>query len=551
MMLKSEQDILMFTEKLVNVQSVVNSSGEANISKYIYELIQEWPYFQKNTDFVCKKQTLNDSLERFNVYAFVKGTKSKHDHRTLILMGHTDTVGIDDYGHLKNKACFPNELIEALTEEPLPEHIKKHLHSDEWYFGRGTLDMKAGVASHLYLLKYYSEHPEKLSGNLLFIAASDEEDSSHGMISAVTHLNEFKQTYNFSYIGAINADFVTEHYTGDDNRYIYKGTIGKLLPSFYIKGVESHVGSPFSGIDPNYLAAHLTKQISYNPELCDTALGETTVPPVSLKQTDLKPSYTVQTALAAFTYFNFFTFSWTPWEVLRRLKEQAKIAVNQAMAELNERYKQFQMKMNESNQTINFPPKVYLYEELYNQLVEQHGNKFSNHMEQFKENLLADESLDVRHYAMRVVEEASEWLEGNEPLIVLFYSSLYSPHMMLTGNDKREQQLLNALNQAIENIQPLYEHPIQQKNFFPHICDMSFLSLNMDLEAIDAIEQNNPAWGVKHYVNYTAVQELNIPSVNIGPYGFDAHSKHERMEKTYATKIVPNITKQMIDQLLS
>ncbi len=38
--------------------------------------------------------------------------------------------------------------------------------------------MKSGVAGHMYLIKYFSEHPEELDGNIIAIAECDEEDNS-------------------------------------------------------------------------------------------------------------------------------------------------------------------------------------------------------------------------------------------------------------------------------------------------------------------------------------------------------------------------------------
>ena len=197
--------------------------------------------------------------------AFVKGTKQPSS-KTVILMGHTDTVGIDDYNHLKDKACYPASLMEALKEEPLPELVKQQLESGDWHFGRGVLDMKSGVASHVFLLQYYSEHPEELAGNLLLLAECDEEDSSHGVLSSLKDLKKWREEHGFEYIALINSDFVAPRYDGDPNRYIYKGTVGKLLPSFYITGYETHAGSAFEGLDPNFIAAELTRQISYFPK---------------------------------------------------------------------------------------------------------------------------------------------------------------------------------------------------------------------------------------------------------------------------------------------
>ena len=70
------------------------------------------------------------------------------------------------------------------------------------------------------------------------------------------------------------------------------------------------MGSCFEGIDPNFIAAHLTRQISYNPALCNEAFGETNGATSFIKTNGiLKPAYTVQTALSAYVYFNFFIHS--------------------------------------------------------------------------------------------------------------------------------------------------------------------------------------------------------------------------------------------------
>ena len=329
-MLDCRDEVLFYTKQLVNIGSIVNTNGENEIAQALYTMISSFPYFIENPSHVIKPQTQNDVLERYNVMAFVKGTKG-NSNRTVILMGHLDTVGIDDFTQLADLAFNPDELLEELKKEKLPPLVKEHAESGDWMFGRGTLDMKSGVASNLYLLKYFSEHPEELDGNLVFLAECDEEDSSYGILSGVKDLNAWKEEHGFEYIGLINSDFVSPRFGGDKNRYIYKGTVGKLLPSFFITGAETHVGSAFEGLDPNLIAAELTRQIDYNPDLCNEAFGETTMPPVSLKQMDLKPNYTVQTALAAYVYYNFFIHSWTPKDVLEKLKEQADIAFEKSI----------------------------------------------------------------------------------------------------------------------------------------------------------------------------------------------------------------------------
>ena len=549
-MLNCHDDVLAYTKQLVHIESIVNTAGEGTIAHSLFKIISSLPYFLHNPESVALEKTVDDEQERYNVMAFVKGEKGD-SNRTVILMGHMDTVGIDDFNQLKGLACSPEELMEALKKEKLPASAKEHLESGDWLFGRGVLDMKSGVASNLYLLKYYSEHPEELEGNLLLLAECDEEDGSHGVLSSLKTLKRWQAEHGFAYIAAINSDFVSPRFEGDENRYIYKGTVGKLLPSFFITGAETHVGSAFEGLDPNFIAAELTRQINYNPELCNEAYGETTVPPVSLKQTDLKPSYTVQTALSAYVYYNFFIHSWSPKDVLDKLKEQATIAFANALAVFEERYRQYSEISGEPFVSPPWQPRVFTYEEMEQLLIEENGDAFIAHMDGFKQHLLEDESLDTRMFAARVVEEAWKWMTDKDPAIILFYSSLYSPRIEVTGKTTDELNLISALDQAVEAIQPEYPHPIVTRNFFPYISDMSFMALSDDEDGINAVSKNNPGWGTKHHVEFQDIRDINVPVINIGPYGLDAHKKLERMEMKYSLEIVPNITNLVIQNLLT
>lgn len=547
-MLKSREDVLFYTQQLVQINSVVNTDGERTIAETLYTLLSSFPYFQAHKNNIVKQRTIQDFRERYNVIAYVKGTK-KACSDTVVLLGHMDTVDIDDYGRLQEDACSPDKLMALLQEEDVPQQVKDHLHSNDWMFGRGVLDMKSGVAGQIYLLKYFSEHPQELAGNLVFIAVCDEEDGSHGMLSAIEQLNLWKQGHGFDYVAAINGEFVSPVYPDDPHRYIYKGTVGKLLPTFYISGAETHVGSVFSGMDPNFIAAEITRQIDYNPSLCDDANGESTVPPVSLKLSDLKPFYTVQTASGAYVYFNFFVHSLTPEQVLEKLREEAMQALRRTVSNFKQRHQEYCIRAGEPYAEKNWNIGLFTYQELQEHLVQKHGDPYLHHMKEFKQKLLQDEDLDVRQFSVRVVEEACKWMNSDQPFVVMFYSSLYSPAATLNGHNDKECKLEKALLQSMEEMQPMYPEPLKTRSYFPYISDMSFLQLK-DGTDWQSMCRNHPGWGSKHSVNYESIRKLNIPFVNVGPYGMDAHNKYERMEMRYSAEIVPNLNYRIIRKLL-
>ncbi|MDY0395969.1 M20/M25/M40 family metallo-hydrolase [Virgibacillus halophilus] len=550
-MFSSEDELLALTKRLVQMNSIVNTEGENVIAHSIYTYLASLAYFQENPTHLAIVQTEDDELERCNVLAFVKGEKMKNN-RAVVLMGHMDTVGVDDFNQEQDYAFSPDEWMNYLRSGKLdlPKPIKAQASSDDWLFGRGVLDMKSGLAANLYLISYYAKHPEELDGNLLLLAECDEEDSSHGVLSALKTLKQWKKEHDFHYAAVVNSDFVAPLYKGDPHRYVYKGTVGKLLPSFFVTGAETHVGAPFEGLDPNFLIAELTKQISYNLDLCNEALGETTMPPVSLKQTDLKPVYTVQTALSAFAYYNFFTHSWTPEEVLEKLRGQAENAFESAVAQYTERYQAYCQMHGYPVESLPWKTRVFTYEEMDKMLTALHGDAYTSHMAAFKHDLMYDETLDGRMYAARVIEEAWKWMEDKRPAIFVFYTSLYSPRVKMGEETEDEQILADALEQGVKHVQQSYDHPIVIKHFFPYISDMSFVAMSDGMDDIEAYKRNNPAWGTKLYVAYEDVNDLNIPVINIGPYGMDAHKKYERMEITYSMKVVPNLIDHVVHEVL-
>lgn len=551
MMFSCRGELLDLTKWLAQMNSIVNTEGEKVIAHSIYTYLSSMDYFRKNPTHLEIVQTEDDESERYNVLAFVQGKQAKNA-RTVILMGHMDTVGVDDFNQEQDFAFSPDDWLDYLKsgQLELPESIKEQAWSDDWLFGRGVLDMKSGLAANLYLISYYANHPQELDGNLLLLAECDEEDSSHGVLSALKTLKKWRKEHHFHYAAVINSDFVAPLYRDDPNRYVYQGTVGKLLPSFFVTGAETHVGAPFEGLDPNFVIAELTKQISYNADLCNEDSGETTMPPVALKQMDLKPVYTVQTALSAFAYYNFFTHSWRPEEVLEKLRGQAEVAFESALAQYTERYRSFCQKHGYPIERLPWKTRVFTYEEMDNMLTDLHGEAYTSHMAAFKYDLMYDENLDGRMYAARVIEEAWKWMEDKRPAIFVFYTTLYSPRVKISDETEDERILADALKQGVEHVQKSYGNPITIKHYFPYISDMSFVAMSDSMADIDAYKRNNPAWGTKLYVAYEDVKDLNIPVINIGPYGLDAHKKYERAEIPYSMEVVPNLINHVLHTVL-
>ena len=263
------QEIENLTLELVRIPSLNNSVGEKLIVESIAGYFRGLDYFKEHADYVWEVPLKNDPYGRKNVFAFVKGENGHHAD-TVVLHGHIDTVGVDDYGQLASYAFDPMVLAEKFKEITyLPADARADLESGDWLFGRGVSDMKGGVAVHMVVLKEMSKQVKKLKGNILFMANPVEENQHTGIIESLPELKKLKEKEGLVYRVAINTDYFAPLYPGDTTKYIDLGAVGKLLPCFYIYGKETHAGECFQGLDPNLIAAEILRSIDINTDLCD------------------------------------------------------------------------------------------------------------------------------------------------------------------------------------------------------------------------------------------------------------------------------------------
>ena len=130
-------------------------------------------------------------------------------------------------------------------------------------------DMKSGDAVIINLFEEVVKDLDNFEGNLIYAAVCDEEANSSGMLSVVPKLVELQEKEGLEYLALLDTDYITAEFIGDESKNIYIGTVGKLMPSFFVVGKETHVGESFNGIDPNEISSAIMTRVNMNTEFCD------------------------------------------------------------------------------------------------------------------------------------------------------------------------------------------------------------------------------------------------------------------------------------------
>lgn len=543
-------EVRRYTTQLVAVDSVSPGQGEIVAAREVLGLLHEDglrdTYTASGLDAVE-----GDAHGRQNAFAFLRGRSAK----TLVLLGHIDTVGIEDYGSLAEWARDPQALTErqdqlAVMTPGLADDLAAH--PGDWMLGRGSIDMKSGVAANIAVMRRLARESREtpLPISVIFLATPDEENESAGVLQAVRFLLRMREEHGLEYLGAINTDYDTARYPGDPHHYAYTGTVGKLLPSFLVIGRESHVGEPFDGADANLLAAELIADLSMNDTFCDVVRGQVTPPPVTLHATDLKARYDVQVPFAAWFYLNVLTFSTTPGELLEKLRTRAEAALEGVLTRIEAAQSRWNSYFADEDGVPTFQRRhgtVVTYQGLRASAEDRLG------VAQVEAELAeawatVPETADGRerslHLALRL------WtLSGRQgPAVVLYYSPPYYPHVAAVDC---------SLHQAIAELAESHrELNLAVREFYPFISDMSFLRLDRgaDLAPLTAnlpvwIDPGTPTPPGGYSLPLDQVRDLGMPVVNLGPYGKAAHQRGERVLMSYSFGVLPQLIYETLERL--
>ncbi|MFK2825911.1 M20/M25/M40 family metallo-hydrolase [Bacillus sp. B190/17] len=511
--------------ELVSWESRTLTDGERRFAYNVQEKLNELDYFKDNPDYLSLHKA---DLGRHFVTAFYKHPEAKE---TVVLISHFDTVQTEEYGDLEPLAFHPEELTKELLnrKDSLPEGARIDLESGKYLFGRGTMDMKMGLALHMGLIEKASI--EQWPINLILLTVPDEEVNSSGMRAAVTELVNMRDKYDLSYKMFLNSEPSFSQKPGDDKHYIYSGTIGKIMPAALFYGKETHVGEPLKGMTANYIASFLTQLMEWNPLFHEKDLGENTPLPVSLQQKDLKLQYSTQTPYRAVALYNVFLMKRTASEIMDLFEQIAQ----EAAQKCNESYKA--LCQHEQIEGVG-QVQVLRYEKLLSYAEKKLGTEF---IEQTKRDVLENEEWDEREKSLRIADKLLIQCQELAPAIVLLFTPPYYPAV----NTSNDPLIIDSVKLVQETARK-FDVEVNQMHYFNGLCDLSYVQYTDDSDGWAAFEQNTPVWGEVYSIPFEDMRQLQAPVFNVGPFGKDAHQRTERLHIDSAFIHTP----AMIDSLI-
>jgi acetylornithine deacetylase len=160
---------IKFLQDMVAIPSVTGDEGR--IQTFLFDYLKklglevdmwesDWEALKKHPGYIPVERGYEG---RPNIVATWKGTGGG---RSLLLNGHTDVIPVGNG--------------EGWSDNPWSAKVK-----DGRLYGRGSCDMKSGVASHILAVDFLKNAGFRLKGDVLINIVIDEEVSGHGTLDTV------------------------------------------------------------------------------------------------------------------------------------------------------------------------------------------------------------------------------------------------------------------------------------------------------------------------------------------------------------------------------
>lgn len=489
----------------------------------------------------------DDNLGRKIPYALIIG-KSKN---TIILIHHTDTVDVEDYGSLKDIAYNPEALNKTYLSGSvdLNEDTKKDLEKGGWILGRGATDMKSGGVMHMALFEEYMQD-KHFQGSILLLGLPDEENSSAGMRTAAYLLDKLHNEYGLEFRLTINGE--PHERKNHDNMMIYDGTIGKLMPIFLVRGKLAHVGQVYSGLNPIHILSEIVTRTELNPDFLEKA-GNTVAPPCTwLYFKDRKYVYDVSLPIYLGGYMSILPLRRTPKELMDKLYKISEESFKVVIEKTNESYKKYCQLSGENFESIKYEPRVLYYADLYKEIMNSGNDNTIKQIKKIEKDLtekVISSNYSRAEACYKMMETLLSFYEYRGPIIILGISAPYYP-----SNNNMDLKNGNNMKELVKRIQKFGQEKlsigVDVQNYYTGICDLSYSMFPYSQEVIDYIEDNMIMWGKSYNIPLNLIKKYSTPVLNIGAWGKDFHKYTERVLEEDLVKRSPELIDFTIKEFL-
>ncbi|MCB0037882.1 MAG: hypothetical protein KDE51_27805, partial [Anaerolineales bacterium] len=188
------------------------------------------------------------------------------------------------------------------------------------------------------------------------------------------------------------------------------------------------------------------------------------------------------------------------------------------------------------------------FEQLLNNLAQEIDFELNEHgHDEHRIAMQLGYTADLRTKSRLLVARLIRLAGLHGPTIIVFFAPPYYPHV-----HPAETPITEAFKSLLRDKRAAGIEPgVHLQGFYPYISDLSFVRLDDDIqEQVGALSSNMPVFNRGYTLDFEAMRDLNLPVMNFGPWGKDAHGLYERVHMPYSFEIVPQLIFEAVTRVL-
>ena len=142
-----------------------------------------------------------------------------------------------------------------------------------------------------------------------------------------------------------------------------------------------------------------------------------------------------------------------------------------------------------------------------------------------------------------------EFYGKKEAIIVLAIAAPYYPALSSRNVKNSKIEIEKLVQCYADYLKTNYNFSLNVEEYFMGICDISYCALEKSLKDYTSVMDSMAVSKSVYDIDFENLNKINIPGINLGPWGKDLHKFTERVYEKDVYDTIPNFLLYLLNNI--
>lgn len=147
------------------------------------------------------------------------------------------------------------------------------------------------------------------------------------------------------------------------------------------------------------------------------------------------------------------------------------------------------------------------------------------------------------------VQKVLEFYDKKDAIVVLAIAPPYYPSMNCRNLEGSAVSIEKVIEVYRDFLKSNYDYTLRVEEFFMGICDISYCALEREPKEYEAVIESMAVPKDLYHIDFEKLKTINVPGINLGPWGKDLHKLTERVFEKDMLDTVPEFLMYLLEHI--